>query len=129
MSALLQNKLTNLTDMSKDLQIILTDIPKNLQIISIFLYISLFFSVFLRNSPIFSVFLRNSLHISFFLRIFAPAIPRAVHCIGENNLYKVLKNDAALPSEIDSRAFIVFFVTEILRFQIIFVTLRQNSKH
>nr|DAU84243.1 MAG TPA: hypothetical protein [Caudoviricetes sp.] len=55
-----------------------------------------------------AVFLRYSLHISFFLRIFAPAIPRAVHCIGENNLYKVLKNDAALPSEIDSRAFIVF---------------------
>ena len=41
---------------------------------------------------------------------------------------KVLKNDEALPSEIDSRAF-SFFVTETLRFQIIFVTLRQKIKH
>ena len=42
---------------------------------------------------------------------------------------KVLKNDEALPSEIDSRAFFVFFVTETLRFQIIFVTLRKKIKH
>lgn len=34
-----------------------------------------------------------------------------------------------MPSEIDSRAFYRFFVTEILRFQIIFVTLRQKLKY
>lgn len=42
---------------------------------------------------------------------------------------KVLKNDAALPSAMDSRAFFFFFVTETLCFQFIFVTLRQKSKH
>lgn len=33
----------------------------------------------------------NSLVFPAFFRIFAPAIPREVHCIGENNLYKSIK--------------------------------------
>lgn len=67
------------------------------------------FSDFLRFSPIFSVFLRYSLRISFFLRIFAPENPLPRKGCGVIIFMKVLKNDAALPSEIDSRAFFVFF--------------------
>ena len=63
--ALLQKKITNLIDMSKDfhiipadmhrnLQIILTDMPRNLQII---LRFSQIFSDFVLNYPIFSKFL------------------------------------------------------------------------
>lgn len=94
-----------------------------------FLYFSPKFSVFPRYSPNFSAFLRNSLRISFFLRIFAPENPLPRKGCGVIIFKKVLKNDAALPSEIDSRAFYRFLVTEILRFQIIFVTLRQKLKH
>ena len=92
---------------------ILTDMNKDLQMISIFLYLSLNFSTYLG----FSSYLcsRNS----------------AARKKGGGVIIfiKVLKNDAALPSAMDSRAFIVFFVTETLHFQIIFVTLRQKIKH
>lgn len=84
-------------------------------------------------SLIFSEFLRFSLNFSTYLGFSSYLCSRnsAARKKGGGVIIfiKVLKNDAALPSEIDSRAFIVFFVTEILRFQIIFVTLRQNSKH
>ena len=99
-------KLTNIMDMSKDLQIILTDMHRNLQII---LRFSPNFSVFLRFSLIFSDFLRFSLIFSKFLGFSSylctrksAALKKGLRCY---NLYKVLKNDEALPSEIDSRAF------------------------
>ena len=62
--ALLQKKLTNITDMSIDLQIILTDMHRNLQII---LRFSLIFSDFLCFSLVFSDFLLNSLIFSVLL--------------------------------------------------------------
>lgn len=70
--------------------------PRNLQII-------------LRFSLIFYDILQFSLNFSVFLRIFAPENPLPVKkgC-GVIIFIKVLKNDEALPSEIDSRAFIVF---------------------
>ena len=60
-------------------------------------------------SLIFSDFLQFSLHIPIFLRIFAPENPLPVKkgC-GVIIFMKVLKNDEALPSAMDSRAFIVF---------------------
>ena len=85
--------------MPEDLQMILTDMPKNLQMI-------FNFSSF---SPIFSVFLCFSLRISFFLRIFAPENPLPRKGCGVIILKKVLKNDAALPSAMDSRAFLPFY--------------------
>lgn len=116
MGVLLQKNLTNLTDMSKDLQMILTDIPKNLQIISIssiFLYFSPFFSDILRFSLIFSVFLCFSPKFSPYLVFSSYLCSRnsAARIKGGGVIIfiKVLKNDAALPSAMDSRAFIVFF--------------------
>ena len=77
----------------KYFQIILTDMPRNLQII-------------LRFSLIFYDILQFSLNFSVFLRIFAPENPLPVKkgC-GVIIFIKVLKNDEALPSEMDSRAF------------------------
>ena len=66
--------------------------PENLQII---LRFSLIFSDILQFSPNFSVF----------LRIFAPENPLPRKGCGVIIFIQVLKNDAALPSEIDSRAF------------------------
>lgn len=84
-------------------------------------------------SLIFSEFLRFSLNFSTYLGFSSYLCNRnsAARKKGGGVIIfkKVLKNDAALPSEIDSRAFYRFFVTEILRFQIIFVTLRQKLKH
>lgn len=84
-------------------------------------------------SLIFSEFLRFSLNFSTYLGFSSYLCTRnsAARKKGGGVIIfiKVLKNDAALPSEIDSRAFSFFFVTEILCFQIIFVTLQQNSKH
>lgn len=97
--------------------------PRNLQIISIFLHLSLFFSEILRFSPIFSTYLGFS---SYLCSRNSAARKKGGGVI---IFIKVLKNDAALPSAMDSRAFIVFFVTETLHFQIIFVTLRQKIKH
>ena len=127
-------KLTNIMDMSKDLQIILTDMHRNLQIIparnprnlQIILRFSLKFSDFLLNYPIFSDFLRFSPIFSDFLLnypIFSPypvfssylctrksaALKKGLRCY---NLYKVLKNDEALPSEIDSRAFFSLWTSD-----------------
>lgn len=80
----------------RKIQIILTDIHENLQMIS-----SL--------SPIFSDFLRFSLKFSDFLRFSSYLCTRKSATRKKRwrcyNLYKVLKNDEALPSEIDSRAF------------------------
>lgn len=101
MGVLLQKNLTNLTDISKDLQMILTDIPKNLQIISIssiFLYFSPFFSDILRFSPKFSSYLVFS---SYLCSRNSAARKKGGGVI---IFIKVLKNDAALPSEMDSRA-------------------------
>lgn len=84
-------------------------------------------------SLIFSEFLRFSLNISTYLGFSSYLCSRnsAARKKGGGVIIfiKVLKNDAALPSEIDSRALSFFFVTETLRFQIIFVTLRQKLKH
>lgn len=57
----------------------------------------------------FSDFLRFSLRISFFLRIFAPKNPLPHKGCGVIIFKKVLKNDAALPSAMDSRAFLPFY--------------------
>ena len=78
---------------------ILTDMPGNLQIISIFLYLSLFFSEILRNSPIFSTYLGFS---SYLCSRNSAARKKGGGVI---IFIKVLKNDAALPSAMDSRAF------------------------
>lgn len=102
---------------------ILTDMNKDLQMISSFLYLSLFFSEILRFSLIFSTYLGFS---SYLCSRNSAARKKGGGVI---IFIKVLKNDAALPSAMDSRAFIVFFVTETLHFQIFFVTLRQKIKH
>lgn len=61
---------------------------------------------FTDNSPIFYDILQFSLNFSVFLRIFAPENPLPVKkgC-GVIIFIKVLKNDEALPSAMDSRAF------------------------
>lgn len=70
--------------------------PENLQII-------------LRFFSFFSDFLRFSLNFSVFLRIFAPENPLPVKkgC-GVIIFIKVLKNDEALPSAMNSRAFFLW---------------------
>lgn len=79
---------------------ILTDMPRNLQIISIFLYLSLFFSEILRFSLIFSTYLGFSSYLC--------SRNSAARKKGGGVIIfkKVLKNDAALPSAMDSRAFL-----------------------
>lgn len=74
--------------------------PRNLQIISIFLYLSLFFSEILRFSPIFSTYLGFSSYLC--------SRNSAARKKGGGVIIfkKVLKNDAALPSAMDSRAFL-----------------------
>ena len=74
--------------------------PGNLQIIFIFLYLSLFFSEILRNSPIFSTYLGFS---SYLCSRNSAARKKGGGVI---IFIKVLKNDAALPSAMDSRAFL-----------------------
>ena len=64
----------------------------------------------------FSIFLRFSLRISFFLRIFAPENPLPRKGCGVIIFKKVLKNDAALPSAMDSRAFLPFYLFTFLLF-------------
>ena len=64
------------------------------------LYFSLFISVFLRNSPIFSTYLGFSSYLC--SRNFAARKKGG----GVIIFIKVLKNDAALPSAMDSRAFL-----------------------
>ena len=103
-------KLTILTDISKDSQIILTDMNINLQIIIRFspiFYPNLsefirFLSEFLRISPNFSDFPGFS---SYLCTRKSAARKKGGGVI---IFMKVLKNDEALPSEIDSRAFFVF---------------------
>ena len=75
--------------MHRNLQIILTDMHRNLQII-------------LRFSPFFSDFLSFSSYLCT-----RNPLPIKKGC-GVIIFKKVLKNDEALPSEIDSRAFFVF---------------------
>ena len=109
--------------MPRNLLIILTDMPRNLQIILrfslIFSYFYPNFPIFLRISRFFSDFLRFSLIFSDFSPIFSDFLrisrfffvslhPKsAAHKNGGGVIIfmKVLKNDEALPSEIDSRAF------------------------
>ena len=103
--------------------------PDNPPIFSDFLRFSLIFSDFLLNSPIFSDFLRFSLKFSVFLwfsLIFSEFSPFFSDFLSISRFFfvylhpksaalkkggdviifmKVLKNDEALPSEIDSRAF------------------------
>lgn len=86
-----KKNLTHLTDMSKDLQIILTDMPENLQIISIssiFLYFSPIFSKILRFSPNFSVFLYISRFFFVSLHSKSAALQKRWRCY---NLYKSIK--------------------------------------
>lgn len=79
---------------------ILTDMNKDLQMISIFLYLSLFFSEILRFSLIFSTYLGFS---SYLCSRNSAARKKGGGVI---IFIKVLKNDAALPSAMDSRAFL-----------------------
>ena len=86
---------------------ILTDMNKDLQMISSF---SLIFSEFLRFSLNFSEFLRFSLNFSTYLGFSSYLCSRnsAARKKGGGVIIfkKVLKNDAALPSAMDSRAFL-----------------------
>ena len=130
----MQKKLTNIMDMSKDFQIILTDMHRNLQIIpawkprnlQIILWFSLKFSDFLWFSPIFSDFLWISpifYDFLWFSLIFSPyPVFSSYLCTRKSAarkkggdviiFMKVLKNDEALPSEIDSRAFFSLWTSD-----------------
>lgn len=68
-------------------------------------------------SLFFSDFLCFSLRISFFLRIFAPENPLPRKGCGVIIFKKVLKNDAALPSAMDSRAFLPFYLVYLFTFK------------
>ena len=94
---LLQKKLTILTDMSKDLQIILTDMSIDLQINLTDIHRNL--QIILRFSLIFSTYLVFSSYLCT-----RKSASRNKGC-GVIIFKKVLKNDEALPSETDSRAF------------------------
>lgn len=117
---MLQKKLTNLTDMSIDLQIILTDMSKDFtnhsygyeqRFTDNSKFFSYFLSEFIRIYPIFSDFPGFSSYLC--IRKYAASKKGG----GVIIFMKVLKNDEALPSEIDSRAFFVV-VTETRRLPI-----------